>query len=199
MMRSFCMKTTSVLLVATAAMAWCLSSCGTTSGVQTAAGQGSGVVAEYDTLVVKGFRDATSPSGFSSWAAEEQAEHRANVKRCGERMADIVISDAKANSRFKQVGRSKGPGKNLLVEGEITDYNNGVASLRLWIGMGAGSAYLDGMAYFRDASSGKELGRVVIDKNSWPLGGGIAATQTADTFAEGAAKKVASEAAKFAR
>ncbi len=65
--------------------------------------------------------------------------------------------------------------------------------------MGAGSSYLDGEAVFRDATTNKAVGRIVIDKNSWPLGGAIASMQTAERFAEGAAGQVASEALQFAR
>lgn len=41
--------------------------------------------------------------------------------------------------------------------------------------------------------------QVVTDKNSWALGGTIAATQTSQSFMNGAADKIATEARKLAR
>lgn len=176
-----------------------LCSCGSTSSVQPASGNLTAEAGTYDSLVVRPFRDSTTPDGFATWTADEQQEHRASVKRAGERIATLVISNTKSGSRFKSIGDKPGPGRNLLIDGEITGFSNGVASLRLWVGMGAGSAYLDGVANFKDQKTGKDIGRIVIDKNTWPLGGAIAASQNADSFAEGAAEKIAAEALRFAR
>lgn len=175
-----------------------LCSCGSVSSIQPTSGNLSSETGTYDSLIVKPFVDATAPENFSTWTPEEQQEHRAEVKRSGEKLANTIISNAKSKSRFKSIGNKPGPGKNLVIEGEITRFNNGVPSLRLWIGMGAGSAYLDGVANFKDFKTGKEIGKIVIDKNSWPLGGAIAATQNADSLAEGAAEKIAEEAIKLA-
>ncbi len=176
-----------------------LSSCGSTSSIQPTSGSLTAETGTYDSLVVKPFKDATAPDDFSAWTAEEQQEHRASVKRAGEKIATLIVSNTKSGSRFKSIGDKQGPGRNLVIEGEITRFNNGIASLRLWVGMGAGSAYLDGVANFKDQKSGREIGKIVFDKNSWPLGGAIASAQNADSFAEGAAEKIAEEALKFAR
>ena len=61
--------------------------------------------------------------------------------------------------------------------------------LRALVGFGAGSSYFDATVEFIDKQSNVKLGSIVTDKNSWALGGFIAASQTVDTFMEGAAKK----------
>lgn len=46
-----------------------------------------------------------------------------------------------------------------------------------------------------DSSSKQELGKIVVDKQCWVLGGMAASTQTAESFMDGAAKKIAGELA----
>jgi len=59
--------------------------------------------------------------------------------------------------------------------------------------MGAGSSYFNAITDLADSESQQSIGQIITDKNSWPLGGGIAATQTVETFMQGAAKKIAAE------
>ncbi len=176
-----------------------LTSCGSVSSLQTPSGSRSTPVAgNYDHLVVRPLRDASNPDSFATWTPEEQREYRQSVKQCGESIASQVITEVSGHSKFKSVGSKPVKGRTLLVDGEITNFNNGVASLRLFVGMGAGSSHLEGTAFVRDASTGKEVGRIVIDKASWPLGGVIAMSQNADKFGQGAAEKIAEEVTKFA-
>lgn len=70
--------------------------------------------------------------------------------------------------------------------------------LRLFIGMGAGSAFFEADVYFRD-SKGATVGKIKADKNSWALGGGVAAAQNPTMFMNGAAEKIAKEAAKLSK
>lgn len=72
----------------------------------------------------------------------------------------------------------------------------GSAALRFWVGLGAGNSYFDATTEFRDAD-GRMLGRILTDKNSWGLGGAIAAGQTPETFMNSAAQKIALEARRF--
>jgi opacity protein-like surface antigen len=80
----------------------------------------------------------------------------------------------------------------------ITKYEEGNSMLRLFIGMGAGSSFFEAEVYFRD-SNGAVIGKIKADKNSWALGGGVAAAQNPTMFMNGAADKIAEEAAKLAR
>jgi hypothetical protein len=74
----------------------------------------------------------------------------------------------------------------------------GNAALRMFVGMGAGSSYFDANVRFSD-SRGKSLGMIRVDKNSWALGGGLAATQTVDTYMREGAKKTAEASTKLLR
>jgi hypothetical protein len=47
-----------------------------------------------------------------------------------------------------------------------------------------------------DNATGENLGQVVVDKNSWGLGGAIAASQNVEGFMQGAAERIATELAK---
>jgi hypothetical protein len=87
----------------------------------------------------------------------------------------------------------------LVVSGHINRCEDGAASLRLWIGMGAGSTYFDAVTQISDGGSGTSLGTIKHDKNSWPLGGIIASTQTVDSFMRMAADKTADEVIKLMR
>ena len=62
--------------------------------------------------------------------------------------------------------------------------------------MGAGSTYFDALVRFNDLDGDNQLGEIVVDRNSWGLGGIVAASQDIDHFMEQAAKKIASELAK---
>lgn len=84
----------------------------------------------------------------------------------------------------------------LVVAGEVTRCEEGNAALRALIGMGAGSSYFDAKVRLTDGT-GKALSPVVVDKNSWGLGGLAASTQTVDTFAAAGARKTAEQAATF--
>ncbi len=76
---------------------------------------------------------------------------------------------------------------------EITRLKKGSAAARLLIGFGAGSSYFDATVRVRDGASGADYGTIMVDKNSWALGGGLASAQSVESFMEGAAKKVAGE------
>jgi len=76
---------------------------------------------------------------------------------------------------------------------EITRFVEGNAALRFLVGMGAGSSYFDAT----DGASGSSIATLSADKNSWGLGGSLAAGQTVYTFMDEAAKKTAKEVAPY--
>lgn len=65
--------------------------------------------------------------------------------------------------------------------------------MRMIVGFGAGSSYFDANVEMKDKDTAEVLGVVEVDKNSNPLGGTIAMTQTVDNFMSGAAEKIAKE------
>jgi opacity protein-like surface antigen len=83
-----------------------------------------------------------------------------------------------------------------VIDGVITKYHEGNPMLRAFIGMGAGSAFFEADVYFRN-SEGNIIGKIKADKNSWALGGGLAAAQNPTMFMNGAAAKIAEEAVKL--
>jgi hypothetical protein len=114
----------------------------------------------------------------------------------GRRFADTIAVEIKETKAYGEILRTEAKGKAVVVEGEITTYNDGNAAARLLIGLGAGSSQLDADIRFVDNETGKKIGEIKVDKNSWFLGGGVAATQDADSHMTPAAKKIASEIVK---
>jgi hypothetical protein len=116
------------------------------------------------------------------------------------KFSDQIAAAIHASKPGIQVTRNgkAGPG-TLTIGGEVTRYVEGNAALRLLIGMGAGSSYFDANVRFSDGADGKELGVIRVDKNSWGLGGGLAAGQTVESFMKEGAQKTAIEAAKLVK
>ncbi len=171
--------TTSALLLSTIV----LSSCGTTSTLKSASG---GSITSTRTFSKVTVQDYTSTAGEDSGAATKH-------------FADLIAAQIRQTGGFSAVSRNAAAdASTLVIDGTITRYNEGNAALRLFVGMGAGSSYFDATTSFKD-NAGSSLGQIVTDKNSWGLGGGLAASQTTETFMTGAAQKIAAEARKLAR
>lgn len=125
----------------------------------------------------------------------ESAEKAASAKTY---FADRIAADLRKTGRFASVSRNARPdAATLVIDGVVTKYVEGNAELRFWIGMGAGSALLEANVDFRD-NKGSPIGTIKVDKNSWALGGAIAAGQNPQLFMDGAADKIAAEALKLA-
>ena len=109
--------------------------------------------------------------------------------------ADLLAREISLKGGFNDVGREVGEvdEATLLVGGSIHRFEKGSQAARLLVGMGAGSAYFDVSVEFREAASGSLLATMLVDKNSWPLGGMIAAAQSPQAFMQEAAKRVAKE------
>jgi len=144
----------------------------------------------YDKVIVLDFVDATDKSKLRPDEAREYSETMASATHV---FPDLIAQKVRETGAFQEVVRGPSPGKALSISGRITRLSEGNASLRLWIGMGAGSSYFDATIDLSDGDSGARLGEVTTDKNSWVLGGVIAATQTVPSFMEGAAAKIAEQ------
>ena len=161
-----------------------ITACGTTSGIKQ---NGEEVLnldlSSYNSVVVTEFRDGTKKQNLPEYA--------------GSNFADRIVSAIRSNGVFKTVtnDQAKLSGKAMVVGGDITRYAAGNAALRLMIGMGAGSTYFDAKVLISDFTSQDQLGEITVDKNSWALGGAIAAGQTVDQFMNEAAEKIADELA----
>jgi len=179
------------VFAAVAALALCLSACGTTSQLQQSGGDHAREVALYSTVVIGDFtNDPAKPP-----RDDKRAEYDAEVAHAAKRFGELLEAELLAyRMDLKIVHGAPQPGA-LLIDGVITRYQDGNAALRLLIGFGAGSSYFDALVRFRDVDSGVLLGTVEVDKNSWPLGGGIAAFQTGEAQLKNAAMRVAEELA----
>ena len=173
------------LLLAIAA-AFILVGCGTTSGLQSTGGVAVGSTRKFSKVTVQDFKLSLS----------EHAEEASSTRIA---FADVIASEIKKTSRFSVVNRNTSPDSDtLIIDGVITKYDEGSTQKRIWLGMGFGMAFLEATVNFGD-SKGNRIGVIKVDKNSWPLGGGLAAGQNPHSFMNGAADKIAEEAAKLAR
>jgi hypothetical protein len=181
------MKSPSYIFLLLAATVF-LNSCGTVSNLSSSNAQTSAPAAGYTKVIVK---------DFSQSVADYKV--RSKVEMAQKTLSDNIASEITKTGKFAQVSRSGTPdASTLLIGGNIDKFNDGNAAMRLMIGFGAGSSEFDATAVFTDGKSGKSLGTIVADKSSWALGGGIAATQDAESFIPSVSKHIAKEtAAKF--
>lgn len=176
-----------------------LGACGTTSKLErpaghTGAGAGAPNLSVFEKVYVQ---------DFSSTYTDKKHD-RAKMKAVGKDFADQISTEVKATGAFTSV-RRVGLDTNVaslarketvpvaLVSGTITRFDDGNAFARAMIGMGAGSSYFEADVVVTDAKTGTKLGTIKADKNSWVLGGMIAATQTAKSYMPGVASKIAAE------
>jgi hypothetical protein len=178
-----------------------LAACGHTSNIQpsappqgvpaaTAAKPAPLDLSGYDRVIVLDYVDATDKHKLKPSEIGTYADAVASAART---FPEIIARKVHESGAFKDVARGTCTGDALCVSGRITRLEEGNASLRLWIGMGAGSSYFAATTELSDAATGNPLGSVVTDKNSWPLGGALASAQTVQSFMEGAAGKIADQ------
>jgi hypothetical protein len=176
-----------------------LVACGSTSKMKSTPASGSGeqkaaIAADFSRfskVIVRDFENAVESKTKDAAKREVQMSQ---ATAAGKRFADLIAEGLKGNPAFSSVAREGEPdAQTLVIGGQVTKYKKGNRALRLVVGFGAGSANFDARVSFVDGASGSELSHVVVDKNSWFLGGIMAAAQTVDDFVEGAATKVAEE------
>jgi hypothetical protein len=161
-----------------------LTACGTTSSLQDTHGKALTSARTFTKVTVQDFKNATPEVG-----------EKINTGKVY--FADRIATELKKRGQFLSVARNAKPDANtVVISGTITKYDEGSPEKRLWIGMGFGMALLEANVEFRD-SKGLTIGMIKVDKNSWPLGGGLAASQDPQGFMKGAAEKVAEEAGKL--
>jgi len=174
------------LAFAAAAGSLILCSCGTTSSLQGARGGAVTSTKKFSKVTVQDFKSS----------APEVGE---NINKGKVYFADRIATELKKRGKFSSIARNAKPDANtLVIWGTITKYDEGSATKRALLGMGFGMALLEANVEFRD-SKGSPIGSIKVDKNSWPLGGGLAAGQDPQDLMKGPAEKVAEEAAKLAK
>jgi hypothetical protein len=180
-----------------------LTACGTTSGMKRSGATDGDKAAEkaaisadfqgFTRVSVQDFQAALSnPSKDSAKLSVQEGQATA----AGKRFADQIAEGLTASKAFAEVVRNDPKPGDLLIQGEVTKFKQGSRVARALIGFGAGSANFDATVRFVDGTDQRELSQMIVDKNSWFLGGLMAAAQDADDFLEGAAEKIAEETIK---
>ena len=138
-----------IVRIAGLALASMLAACGTTGSIQPTAKPQAVVGAPapkggvpldlsgYDRVVVLDVVDATNKSGIKPADLRAYSATMATAVRT---FPDLIA----------QKLRGPNPGKALRISGRITRLTDGNSSLRLFIGMGAGSAYFDAATELAD-------------------------------------------------
>jgi len=179
--------------LAVTSLGFLLAGCGTVSEMETEDGTPLFDASVFEQVVVLDFTDETSTKTSDE---SEEAEHDEAVRIAGRLFADKIAAELKKKGIFKEVTRTETEGGALVIGGAITRYQEGNAAVRFLIGLGAGSSYFDATVNFINDADGATLGVMKVDKNSWVLGGGLAATQTVESYMNEAARKVAAELEK---
>lgn len=171
-------------LVCITAAAAVLQSCGTVSDVNLTGAQVSKPPGGYSKVLVEDF--TSSPVAPVANVKVAQAEKT---------LPETIAGEIRELGKFSQVSRTGKPdASTLIIKGNIDQYDDGNAVMRAVVGFAAGNSNLDATVTYIDGKSGKSLGSLKADKNSWAMGGLLAAAQTADSFIEPIAKKIAKEA-----
>ena len=142
----------------------------------------------YDKVVVLDFTDGTDTSKLKPEQVHPHSTMMANNLHI---FSDLIAQKISETKAYSEVAREPTPGKALVVSGKVTRLVEGNGTLRLLIGFGAGSSYFDAMVQLSDAESGNVIASVSSDNNSWALGGGLAATQTVQSFMDLSATRIA--------
>jgi Domain of unknown function (DUF4410) len=143
----------------------------------------------YDRVVVLDYSDSTDKSKFKP---DEVRSYSDTVATADRSFPDLIAQKLRDTAAFHEVVRGTSPGKSLVVSGQITRLVEGNAAARFFL-PGAGMAHFEANTDLVDGESGKILGHLTTDKNSWVLGGGLAAGQSVQSFMQGAAEKIAEQ------
>lgn len=110
----------------------------------------------YDTLVIKDF--TAEGAEYSSVNDEEKAGITKMMPMLMNNIADSLTAELKSKGVFKKIVRNKDSGgKTIVLEARFSEFNAGSRALKMFIGFGAGKAYLKFKGRFIDGATGKEL------------------------------------------
>ncbi|MEY2855558.1 MAG: hypothetical protein RL030_2690, partial [Pseudomonadota bacterium] len=174
--------------------------CGTTSSLASNPKTTGNIdLTPYSRLLVTDFADEATDKA----APEDKPIVKTRVEAAGRSFPDLIASTVTAGGAFMYVSRAEAPpepdASTLVMRGALTRWDDGDVALRLLVGFGAGNARLDARIQLLDGGTGAVLGTWIVDKNSWALGGLVAAAQTPETFMPGAAKSIGDELSRRRR
>lgn len=133
----------------------------------------------YDTAVVLDFQDAGNKTAANGAIYADKIAHAIERKKI-----------------FKKVSRTPVPDKAVVISGVITGANEGNKALQLLVGFGAGTANFDAKVSLTDSSSNTPLGEILVDKNSWAMGGLVSTTQDVNYLMDVSSESIAEEVSK---
>jgi hypothetical protein len=156
-------------------------------------------LAAYDAIVVGEFEDrATENARFSGDTPEEIEEakgtYEADLAIARRNFSMLLLQELQRTEVFPEVlpvGESP-TGRAMLIDGEITQFDRGNLTTRLFLGMGAGRVRFDAIVRVRDRESGAEIAAINIDRGSGLIGGALGSTITIEYLMQHSAMKVAS-------
>lgn len=151
-------------------------------------------IADYDRVIVADFAvNDTRPAKDEA----EAAERAANIEAGRKAFSAAIAEEIRATGAFAEVAQAKMPPPALQVAGTVDLWEPGNVAARSLVGF-VGKSEFGATVIFSDLETGAELGRVVSDRNSWPLpiGASTNVVQSVDFLMKQAAKRVAAELAK---
>jgi hypothetical protein len=142
-------------------------------------------LSKYTYVIVNDFGDGVSKS-----------HDNPNIISQGTKFADLIASSIKSKNLFDKIERNANSTESaLLIDGNITQYEEGNPALRTLIGLGAGSSHFDAKVNFKDNITKELLAEIDVDQMSWALGGIMAGSQDVKSHMNSSAKKIADEVA----
>jgi hypothetical protein len=169
------------------------SGCGTLGKLETA-DAAPRTIADYDRVIVADFAvNDTRPAKDEAQAAERAA----NIEAGRHAFAAAIAEEIRATGAFSEVAQAKMVAPALQITGTVDLWEPGNVAARSLVGF-VGKSEFSATVVFSDLETGAELGRVVSDRNSWPLpiGASTNVVQSVDFLMKQAAKRVAAELAK---
>ncbi len=128
-----------------------LSACGSTSKLHSTDSSAKLVnLTNYNHVIVNDFTDGTSKSADDPHIIAE-----------GKRFADLIASVIKARGLFAKVERNVETEDNaVVIDGEITKYDEGSPVMRTLVGFRAGRSYFDAQINIKDNETQEILGLI---------------------------------------
>jgi hypothetical protein len=112
--------------------------------------------ANYDTLVIRDF--SADGAEYSNVNDEEKAGIVKMLPVLKSNIALTLEAELKEKKIFKTVVRNDAQkDRAVILEGQFSEFNAGSRALKLFVGFGAGKAYIKFKGRLLDAASGKEL------------------------------------------
>jgi len=139
-------------------------------------------IADYERVVV---------GEFAFDAADKGADEGRELFRAS------IAEELRKVRAFAEVTVGEGTAPALKISGEITEWQIGNVAARSLVGF-VGMSEFDADVVFSDLETGAELGRLKVNRNSWPLpiGTAVNVVQSVEFHMQAAARRIAHELAR---